>query len=413
MHLGTGIFATAQAAPDEAQLGQSRGYPLGTAATYFYDEAVRVGSFSRLSEIDLRPNTWATLKPAPVARQLALSPSPQAADFAKDLRWRLDGKTYTLDDYLTRQRIMGLMVIKQGQVLFERYQYERTVQMRFLSNSMAKSLASLAFGYALQEGRIHSLDARVDVLDPAFKGTLYGQASLRDLLRMASGARFVEDYSGQDDAARFSRTSSQRGVAVAAREITARQAPDGQRFHYTSSQTAVLSQVFQTVVGQDVAAYLEPRLWQPLGAASEALWLKDRFGVVRAGSNFTATLQDYARLGVVLANDGVRPDTGAEVVPKAYLLEATDARQQPAAFAPRSATPYFGYGYQFWIYPGDKRRFALLGVYGQIMAIDPEQQLVLVQVAANATASASKTSLAREQDALWRAIVAHFGRWNH
>jgi len=45
-------------------------------------------------------------------------------------------------------------------------------------------------------------------------------------------------------------------------------------------------------------------------------------------------------------------------VPKDYLLDATDWHRQPAAFAPGKATPYFGYGYQFRLYPGEKRRFA-------------------------------------------------------
>ena len=62
--------------------------------------------------------------------------------------------------------------------------------------------------------------------------------------------------------------------------------------------------------------------------------------------------------------------------------------------------------------PGEARRFALLGVYGQMMFVDPELRLVMVQTAANATARAGQTSLGREADALWRGLVRHYGgRW--
>ena len=112
---------------------------------------------------------------------------------------------------------------------------------------------------------------------------------------------------------------------------------------------------------------------------------------------------------MLLANDGAAG--AAQVVPKDYLLEATDWHKQPEAFAPRRATQYFGYGYQFWLFPGEKRRFALLGVYGQSIFVDPELKLVMVITAAAKNASVGKESLARERDAAWRGLVGQYGSW--
>ena len=92
-------------------------------------------------------------------------------------------------------------------------------------------------------------------------------------------------------------------------------------------------------------------------------------------------------------------------------IAATDWHRQPEAFAPHKATPYFGYGYQFWLFPGEKRRFALLGVYGQSIFVDPELKLVMVITAAAKNASVGKESFARERDALWRGVVAKYGSW--
>ena len=394
------------AAPDEEALGKSRGYPIGTPANYFFDESLRVGSFSNIDKIDFRAITLAPLQPG--AQPMSLPQAPAAPDF----KWRIENRTYSVDDYLARQRVMGLIIVKDGVVQLERYQYERTPQHRFISHSMAKSIASLAFGFALQEGLINSLDERADVLAPELKGTMHGEATLRQLLRMSSGVKFEELYNGRDDLARFGAEVSLRGIPAGARLLNQREAPAGNRFKYASVETAILSQVFQSAAKQDLAGYLSNRLWQAMGAEHSAFWFKNRSGVINAGGGFNATLRDYARLAIVLANDGQRPDTQQQIIPKDYLLEATDWKRHPPAFHPRTATSYYGYGYQFWLFPGEKRRFALLGVYGQMIFVDPELKLVMVQTTANATARAGGTTLAREVDALWRGLVAHYGRWD-
>ena len=126
--------------------------------------------------------------------------------------------------------------------------------------------------------------------------------------------------------------------------------------------------------------------------------------------NFYAVLRDYARLGVVLANDGVRPDdsSGKQIIPREFLLDATDWKRAPEQFRPGKATPHMGYGYQFWILPGAQRRFAMLGVYGQSVFIDPALKLVVVQTGVNATADAGDISLAAERLAFWHGVLAHY-----
>ena len=98
---------------------------------------------------------------------------------------------------------------------------------------------------------------------------------------------------------------------------------------------------------------------------------------------------------------------------RAEGLSARSDRLAPATRSIRAgrATPYFGYGYQFWIFPGEKRRFALLGVYGQSIFVDPELKLVMVITAAAKNASVGKETLGRERDAVWRGLVRKYGSW--
>lgn len=402
------LTSASHAAPDEERLGRAQGYPVGTAGNWFTQESVRVGSFTRQAEIDGLLNGG--------VHSLAASPAPwplPRAPAEPAYRWHIDAfRNLSLEDYLARQRVMGLLILKDGVVQVERYQYERGAADRFVSHSMAKSLVSLAVGMALQEGRLRSLDDRADRYASALAGTLYGETSLRDLLRMASGARFDERYDGADDLARFARAAAREGLEAAARLVSERAAPAGERFNYASPETVMLAAVLRAATGESLSDYLQPRLWQAMGAESSALWRTDRKGLESAGGNFNATLRDYARLGLLLAHDGQRSDTGVQVIPRDYLLEATDATRHPAAFAPGQATAYYGYGYQFWTFPGRPRRFALLGVYGQMIFVDPVLKLVMVQTAANATPRPGQTSLAREADAFWRGLISYYGgRW--
>jgi CubicO group peptidase (beta-lactamase class C family) len=393
------IACPAQAAPDEDVLGKAEGYPIGTPKTWFYDEHVRIGSFSHLDSI--LPH---------YTLQKSASPLPLPAE-KTDSRflYTLDLKTYSLDDFLARQRITGLLVIKDGKILAERYQYDRNASERFVSHSMAKSIVSIAIGMALAEKKIASLDDTIAKYVPKLAGTAYGETTIRNMLRMSSGVPFSEVYDGKDDLTRFSLARVRQDTIAALSEFRTREAEQGTRFHYASSETVNLVLVLQAVTGMPLSDYLTPRLWQPMGAEADATWVKLPDGTVSGAGSFNATLRDYGRLGVLLANDGMAG--GKQVIPKDYLLDATDWRRQPEAFQPYKATRYFGYGYQFWLFPGEKRRFALLGVYGQTIFVDPELKLVLVLTAAAKNGNVGQETFGRERDAFWRGLVAEFGLW--
>ncbi len=373
------------------------------------EACVRVGSFSHHAEI---PGIFGGVANAmqPAVRPLELGRVSQEPPF----QWSVNGLSgLTVDDYLKRQPAMALLIVKDGVVQVERYQYGRSAEHRFLSNSMAKTITAMGIGIALREGKIKSLDERADLYAPTLAGSLYGETTIRNLLRMASGAKFEELYDGRDDLARYGAAAHNGGAAAGAKVISTRLHPQGNAFNYASAETDMLALVMRGATGQTLSAYLESRLWQPMGAQSSGLWRAGSDGLERASGNFNATAQDYARLGVLLANDGVRADRPefGEIIPKDFLFEATDWTRHPEAFAPKKATRYYGYGYQVWTFPSKKRRFALLGVYGQSIFVDPEQRLVMVHLAANTKAKSNQTSMGLEVGSLWYGVVTHYGSW--
>jgi CubicO group peptidase (beta-lactamase class C family) len=160
-----------------------------------------------------------------------------------DYRWDVhQERGLSVDDFLARQRIMGLIIVKDGVVQVERYQYDRKPSHRFVSQSMAKSVTALAIGFALAEGRIKSLDDRADQYAPKLGGTLYGATTIRNLLRMSSGAHLksatMATTTGSASPRRFHATASK-----ARRIVMVRDAEQGTRFHYASAETASLAAV--------------------------------------------------------------------------------------------------------------------------------------------------------------------------
>jgi CubicO group peptidase (beta-lactamase class C family) len=389
-------MGAALAAPDENLLGKEAGYPVGTVNTFGQDR-FKVGSLTAMDQVF-------TFNPIRKGngrfefRRVAEEPA---------ITYQFKGSTYSIDDYLARQRVTGLLVIKNGEILIERYQYGRKDSDRFYSMSMGKSITSLAVGLALSEGKIRSLDDKAAIYVPELVGSAYGETSIRDLLRMSSGVRFSEDYSGKDDNAAMLWMSLTHGLLEFLKRYSERTAAPGERFYYASSETTVLGFVVRGATGTSLAEYISEKLWRPLGAESDALYSTDVKGAERASAGFNATLRDYGRLGWLLANDGAL--NGVQILPKEYVLEATSWKNHPPQFHPGRAQRFFGYGYQFWIEPGERRRFWLLGLFGQAIAVDPEHKLVMVHTAVAKDAKA--TDIWPEKFALWKAIVSRYGKW--
>jgi CubicO group peptidase (beta-lactamase class C family) len=161
---------------------------------------------------------------------------------------------------------------------------------------------------------------------------------------MSSGVRLTETYSGSDDVATLVRLSvsgeSDGGAATVMPFRTPDRAP-GERFKYASAETRVLGLVLRASTGKPLAEYLSEKIWQPMGAEADASWLIDKGGYEAAYVGVNATVRDYARLGMLLANDGALDRR--QIIPASWVRAATTP---PAPqFQPGQANPFFGYGY--------------------------------------------------------------------
>jgi len=382
--------------PDAGEYGAGDGYPIGDYSTFF-EIPFLVGSHSHLDQVFESRRVRRAATPSPLGRAAA----------EPIVRYESEGRMRTLDDYLARHPATGLLIARDDTILVERYQYARNDRHRFTSWSMAKTVTAMLVGIAIAEGRIRSVDDRAEAYVPALAGTEYGRTSLRHLLQMSSGVRFREEYSGDDDVAQLARDTFMRlgtGGTDAVKKFNQRVAPSGTRFSYASVETQVLGLVLTSATGQSAAEYLEQKIWQPIGAEADATWLIDRSGQEATLCCLNAVLRDYARLGLLLAHDGNW--RGRQIIPAAWIKDATSVHPNQDHLRPRLATPFFGYGYQTWIFPSEQRRFAFLGVRGQSIFVDPQSRLVMVHTAVR---KLPRDPGARETTVLWQALVRTLG----
>ena len=293
-----------------------------------------------------------------------------------------------LDDYMDRHRIAGLMVLHAGRVRLERYGLDFGPDQRWESYSVAKSVTSTLLGIAMQEGHVGSLEDTLPSYIPELAGSAYEDVTVGQLLTMTSGVRWNEDYADPDsDVARMYLGPCVDGQAHALSYLRAlpREHPPGTHWNYNTAETDLIGLVVERATGRRLAHYLSDVIWKPYGMAAKATWFSDECdGSNTGGSGLSATLGDYARLGQFML-DGGRID-GEQVIAEAWMQGAVRGQDSEGA-------PERGYGYQWWT--DTDGSYMAVGIFGQMLYIDPSRQLVHVQLAAWSKATSSERGGAR------------------
>jgi CubicO group peptidase (beta-lactamase class C family) len=309
-------------------------------------------------------------------RKISASDSPleleEAPQELGDVLIRTEQAEMTLDEYFKRQNVAGLLVLKDGQIAYERYGLGNSEESRWVSFSVTKSVVSMLVGAAIHDGYIASVDEKVSDYLPRLKGSSYDQASIRDILQMASGVQWNEDYA--DPASDINSASWQTLALYRYLAEKDRVAAPGAVFNYNTAETNLVGTLLRSAIGNNLSTYLETKIWQPFGMSANAYWmLTEPGGGEFGGCCINATLRDYARLGLFALNDGRLPD-GTAVVPDGWMSEST---------TPSAAYP--GYGYLWWLTGGSSYRAS--GIFGQGICVHPEENVVVALQSARDAAS--------------------------
>ena len=278
----------------------------------------------------------------------------------------------TIDEYVERQKVAGLIVVKDRVIIYERYELGNTEESRWVSYSVAKSVTSMLVGAAVMDGYIDNVDAMITDYIPRLKKSSYDQSSIRNVLQMASGVEWGENYADPE-----SDVNVTPWETLAVYEYLRNKPRDfepGEVFNYNTAETNLVGDVVRSSVGNNLSTYLSEKIWKPFGMEHDAYWsLTEPGGGEFGGSSLHATLRDYARIGLFAMHGGVLKD-GSRVLPENWMAEST---------TPSKANQ--GYGYLWWLKGGGA--YAASGIFGQQIHIDPANGIVIALHSARDDAS--------------------------
>jgi CubicO group peptidase (beta-lactamase class C family) len=307
-----------------------------------------------------------------------------------DPKWTWNGQAQTVDSYMTAMNTSGVVVLKDGQIVLERYGLDRKPDERWTSFSVAKSVTATLVGAAIKDGKIKSLDDVVTNYIPQLKGGAYEGVTVRQLLTMTSGVKWNEDYTDlNSDVAKAGVTPGEPGMnpIVSYMRKLPREAEPGAKFVYKTGETDLAGILVSNAVGKPLSTYLSEKIWAPYGMEQDAIWVNDAAGHERGGCCMSMTARDYARLGQFMLEGG--KVNGQDILPEGWVADATKAHQ---SFPPGGVET--GYGYFWWIIPGG---YAAEGIFGQQIFVYPAEKLVIAINSAWPAAS---------KDELWQAQMA-------
>jgi CubicO group peptidase (beta-lactamase class C family) len=310
----------------------------------------------------------------------AVRPLTPASTPLKNVHFQSRGQPYDLFDYLADNRVAGLLVLKNGKVALEDYELGAGPDTRWISFSMAKSVASTLVGAALKQGLIASLDDPLTRYLPQLKGGPYDGVSVRNIMQMASGVKWNETYTDPHSDRRKlleKQLAQKPGSIVAYMNTLSRAGPPGSIWTYSTGESFMVGALLEAATHKSLATYLSETMWSRLGMEHDATWwLESPGGMGLAGSGLGATLRDYGRFGLLVQQDGVID--GKQIVPAGWFQQAGSAH--------RIGGKSVDYGYLWWPIPaGDpihRGAFQAIGIFGQHLYVNPREKLVIVVLSA-------------------------------
>lgn len=290
--------------------------------------------------------------------------------------------TYTLDQYMKRNAVTGFLVLKDNQIIYERYFHGADQQSRFLTNSVGKSITSTLVGIALEEGKISSVNDPIIKYLPDLKESGFNRVTIKQALEMASGLDLsYTPYDPHSSTHQFNKsalTGNPSFMNLLKSLKANKKVKPGTVFDYENENTEALGLALEKAVGKPLNEYMQEKIWSKIGAQSDAFLYRAKvqpdqcaFGCV------SATARDYARFGLMMMNGGSL--NGTQIVGSSWVKEATTAEQ---FVKPVDENGGLGYGYQWWIPAGSDQAFEGLGIFGQILYVNPSKHIVIVETSA-------------------------------
>ena len=293
-----------------------------------------------------------------------LSLSYELDDFS-DISYRYKNNTYTIQDYINKFKVGGLIILRNGKILHEEYNFGNNQESRWISFSVTKSVTSMLLGAAIKDGFIKNVEEPVVTYLPHLIDSSYRDVTIKQVLHMSSGIKWNEDYT--DPYSDVSLASGLNSLELYSYlNKLGKSSNPGEKFNYNTGEANLIGGIVRSAIGNNLSTYLEQKIWKPFGMEHDAYWVLDNdYSLELGGCCINATLRDYSRIGLFAMNKGITRE-GIAVLPTNWIDESTN---------PSNNLKY--YGYQWWLDGPEYESFYADGIFGQFIWIDPSSKIVV------------------------------------
>jgi CubicO group peptidase (beta-lactamase class C family) len=310
-----------------------------------------------------------------------------------------DGRSWALADALRGTRADAAIVLHRGRVVFERYFGGMTPETPHFYQSVSKSLGACVAACLVEQGLL-SVETEVTDVVPELVGSGYDGATVRDLLDMRVGVRFVEDYADEDCeymrlerlyGFRPSRADDEPGSSYEYATETRREGEHGGPLHYVSLNLQVLAWMLERVTNVRLPELIGREIWSALGTEHDACIALDGAGSAQLEGGFCSSLRDFARFGLMVSRGGRGPTR--QIVPEWFIEDAElngDRAAYGLAASPDDSdvVPSPAYRNNFWTAaPPSGPVLMGVGIYGQFLYVDRAAEFVMAVFSTQSTPS--------------------------
>ncbi|WP_439448580.1 serine hydrolase domain-containing protein [Stenotrophomonas sp. ATs4] len=211
----------------------------------------------------------------------------------------------------------AVLVKRAGQTLLERKSTADQEVVHLMSAT--KSVVALAIVLLLDDGKLASIDQPVSSIYPEWKQGRKADITIRMLLDHTSGLQNVanagQELEGAPDLVK---------LALAA-ELSS---DPGAVFSYNNKATNLLPGIVEHLSGQPLDAYLDARLFKPLGI-TRYTWMKDEAGTPLGMAGLSMRAEDLAAIGQLLLDRGLTPDGVRLLSERSVALLTAESARSP------------------------------------------------------------------------------------
>lgn len=322
----------------------------------FWDTEKKIEGFKNIRE--LLPTRIINKSDYPLSLSYGLD------DFS-DISYRYKNNTYTIQDYINKFKVGGLIILRNGKILHEEYNFGNNQESRWISFSVTKSVTSMLLGAAIKDGFIKNVEEPVVTYLPHLIDSSYRDVTIKQVLHMSSGIKWNEDYT--DPYSDVSLASGLNSLELYSYlNKLGKSSNPGEKFNYNTGEANLIGGIVRSAIGNNLSTYLEQKIWKPFGMEHDAYWVLDNnYSLELGGCCINATLRDYSRIGLFAMNKGITRE-GIAVLPTNWIDESTN---------PSNNLKY--YGYQWWLDGPEYESFYADGIFGQFIWIDPSSKIVV------------------------------------